>query len=457
MRRIEQKVEDTLARYDMLAGCRRVVVGFSGGADSTMLLHYLRGHFQGEIIAAHVNHRLRGQESQRDEAFAREFCRRQGIALSVRQVNVAMLAKERRQTVEECGRAVRYAFFQSLCGVEGRIATAHTLSDSAETVLFHLARGSGSRGLCGIPPVRGNVIRPLIGLTRGEVEAYCAAHCLPFVQDSTNFSSDYTRNRIRLQVTPQLREINPQAEQAIGRLARQMAEQEAALDFFAGQMLAQARRADGYDLTVLRQFPKAAVLQGVLRLLRERGAGEKITDKKLQLIWDCVQRGVGGVTISGKLAVRIEQGLLLFVSGQRAAPQAAAAFSVPMTLRRWGKEIGTALISRQNCKINENNSRFLFPNGLDYDTIPTDTVLRTRLPGDTFRPVGRGVTKTLKKLLQEAAVPPSRRDSLIVLARGSELLWAEGFGAAEGFSVTERTRRIAEITVKEAGANASGH
>lgn len=457
MSRIEEKLQDTLQRYEMLHDCARIVVGFSGGADSTALLHYLHTHFDGEVVAAHVNHLLRGEESLRDEAFVRDFCQQHGIPLAVRQVDVASLAKERNQTIEECGRSVRYAFFQSLCGGESdRIATAHTLSDSVETVLFHMTRGTGNRGLCGIPPVRDRIIRPLIDITREEVEAYCTAHRLSFVQDSTNFSTDYTRNRIRLSVVPQLREINPAFVQAVGRLSRQMMEQEAALTSFAEQMLREAERDGGYVLAVLQRYPKATVLQGILLLLRQRQVGEKVTDQKLQAVYNCIRTGTGGVTVSGTLEIRAEQGLLLFVNPQTMPIQWEIPFAVPQTVCVCGKQVGIRLISRQNCKINENNSSFLFSNGLDYDTIATNAVFRTRRAGDTFRPRGRGVTKTLKKLLQEAAVPASRRDQLIVLAQGSTLLWAEGFGAAEGFAVTTATQRAVEIIVKEKAADASG-
>lgn len=156
MRRIEQTVADTITEYGMIPPDIRIVVGVSGGADSIALLHYLHTHFPDSVVAAHVNHCLRGAESERDEQFVRSFCASQGIPLFVCREEVAVLAKERKQSIEDCGRAVRYDFFYSLLKSDtDRIATAHTLSDTAETVLFHLARGSGVKGLAGIPPVRG--------------------------------------------------------------------------------------------------------------------------------------------------------------------------------------------------------------------------------------------------------------------------------------------------------------
>ena len=210
MRRIEQTVADTITEYGMVSPDIRIVVGVSGGADSIALLHYLHTHFPDSVVAAHVNHCLRGAESERDEQFVYSFCKERRIPLFVCREEVAVLAKEQKQSIEDCGRAVRYDFFHSLLKSDtDRIATAHTLSDTAETVLFHLARGSGVKGLAGIPPVRGQIIRPLISITREEVEQYCQHYGLSYVEDSTNASLEYTRNRIRHRVIPAMAEVHP--------------------------------------------------------------------------------------------------------------------------------------------------------------------------------------------------------------------------------------------------------
>lgn len=460
MRHIEHKLQETIRQHRMLENCRRIVVGFSGGADSTVLLHYLHNNFEGEVAAVHVNHRLRGAESERDEQFVRDFCKEHGIPLLVKAADVAALAKAQGQTVEECGRNLRYGFFTELLQSDSdRIATAHTLSDSVETVVFHLVRGTGSRGLQGIPAVRGNIIRPLIGITREEVEQYCAVHALPFVQDSTNFSDEYTRNFIRHAIVPQMKVINPSAVQAVERLSRQMAEQEEAVAFLAEQAFAEAKGKNEYVLAVLQKYPKAAVQHGVLMLLRQRGLGEAITDRKMQAVYDCIQTGSGGVTLRYDTEVRAEQGVLLITNPQKAAEQWEIPFAAPLQFIKCDRQVIISDKIHQNCENREKTSKYLFHNVLDYDTIQDTAVFRTRREGDTFRANGRGVTKKLKKLLQEAAVPPSQRDALIVLAVGSRLLWVEGFGAAEETAVTAETARAITITItgKDARENVSGY
>ena len=181
----------------------RVVCALSGGADSMAMLwclHSLQAGLGITVSAAHFNHRLRGAEADRDEAFVRAFCAGRGIALTVGSADVAQYAKDHGQSLEEAARECRYAFLRALpCD---KLATAHTADDNAETVLLHLLRGSGLRGLCGIPPRRGSIVRPLLSVTREQVTAFLRAENIAWVEDSTNAEEFCTRNRLRRRVLP---------------------------------------------------------------------------------------------------------------------------------------------------------------------------------------------------------------------------------------------------------------
>ncbi|MBQ9109096.1 MAG: tRNA lysidine(34) synthetase TilS, partial [Oscillospiraceae bacterium] len=195
----------TIAEFHMLTQGDFVAVGVSGGADSVALLSLLcclRGELDLTLVACHINHNLRGAEAKRDEDFVRRLCDRLGVECRVLSADVAALAREEGRSVEETARQVRYRFFAETAGKRGKIATAHTAADNTETVLLNLARGSGLRGLCGIPPVRGNILRPLIGGTREQTEAWCCQNGLEWVEDSTNAADDYTRNRLRHHAVP---------------------------------------------------------------------------------------------------------------------------------------------------------------------------------------------------------------------------------------------------------------
>ncbi len=190
-----------------------VVVGVSGGADSVCLLHFLstiRGEYDIVLKAVHINHGIRGEEAERDEIFVKSLCEKLCVELFTFHRDVPSLAKEFGLGIEECGRRVRYEAFSSLNA--DKIAVAHTSSDNFETVLFNLIRGTSLTGISGIKPKRDKIIRPLINITRSEVEDYCAENELDYIIDSTNLSTEYTRHKIRHNVIPILKSINPSAE-----------------------------------------------------------------------------------------------------------------------------------------------------------------------------------------------------------------------------------------------------
>ena len=207
-----------LKKYNMLEKGGTVVVGLSGGADSVCLTHALwsiKDELDLTLVAAHVNHGIRGGEAQRDEDFCKAFCEKYGIEFKVLKADIPALSQQQGLGEEECGRKVRYEFFSSLAGENGKIATAHNLNDNAETLLFNLTRGTALKGAGGIPPVRDNIIRPLILTPREEIERYCADNSLSFITDSTNLKNEYTRNKIRNIIIPQLKEINSDAVSAL--------------------------------------------------------------------------------------------------------------------------------------------------------------------------------------------------------------------------------------------------
>lgn len=447
--RIADKIAETLRRYDMQTADTPVVAGFSGGADSMALVHAL--HRSGQrVIAAHVHHGLRGDEADRDEAAVRQFCNAHGIALEVLHADVRARARELGIGVEACGRAVRYDFFAALAARFGaKIATAHTLSDVCETVLLHLARGTGLQGLCGIPPVRGEIIRPLIDVTRAEVEAYCTHYALPFVTDSTNLQTCYARNRVRLQVVPALREVNPAFEEAVQRLTQQCREDAAYLQAQAQAALAAAEINGGYSTEAFVQMPRA-VRARAMQLAIKRVVDFVPSAAQTEQMHHVVEHGSGTVALFGQVRFCVERTLLRILTEQ--PEQIAWEFAV-----NCGKTVlpdGRTIVLEHKILTNSENDinfqKILFHNSLDYGTISHNTTFRNRRAGDFFRPAGRGVTKSLKKLLNEAGIPPSQRDALALLADGSRVLWLEGFGVSQDCCITPKTTELAVIAVHAA-------
>ena len=278
---VETALRQWMERFLPVQRAFGVVVAVSGGADSMTLLHALaalREEKALSLLAAHVHHGLRGEQADADEAFVREQCEAMDVPLAVLHADVAREAL-RGEGIEAAGRRIRYDFFRRLAQQKGYsfIATAHTADDNLETVLLHLTRGSSLHGLCGIPPIDGMLIRPLLSCTRAQIEAYCAAHHLSYVTDATNADVSYSRNRVRALVVPQLRSINPGVVAACDRLTAGLREEDAFLDGLAGEWQARARlSADRYAVHTLLAAPPVLLRRALCRLLREGGAEQVV-------------------------------------------------------------------------------------------------------------------------------------------------------------------------------------
>ncbi|MDR1806286.1 MAG: tRNA lysidine(34) synthetase TilS [Clostridium sp.] len=305
----EESVRACVLRRGLLKAGDRVIVGVSGGADSLCLLYSLFS-LRGELglaglRAAHVNHGLRGAQADGDEELTRRHCAKLGIPLEVLRVNCAAEAKKRKIGVEECGRILRYGFFEEQAN-GAKIALAHTLSDRCETLLFNLARGCSARGLLSIPYSReegtATVIRPLLDTTRAQVEEYCARGGIEYATDASNADTAYSRNRLRAEVMPQLRELNPRYEQAFLRMFNSVENDVEYLENSAEELLCgcvlHGKEPNGIGMVLDARALLAApepILGRALRLLLER-VGAPVTATALERL-----RGVlaGGRTSLG--------------------------------------------------------------------------------------------------------------------------------------------------------------
>lgn len=398
-------------RYELLCDGDSVLVALSGGADSAALLHFLisiKESFHLTICAAHLHHGIRGEEADRDEQFCKILCENYNIQLFTAHRDIPALAALRHQSEELCGREERYAFLEALAGEHhAKIATAHTASDNAETLLMRMTRGSSLRGMAGIPAKRGNIIRPLITCSRAEIEAYCALHQLAFVSDSTNFTDAYTRNRLRHQVIPVLRELNPRLEEAFTRLSEAAGEAAAYLDRQSESLLSAAKTACGYDVKTLLQADHAVLKNALIILLRNYHIAPE--QKQLDLLLSVLQTG-GAVELSKSLTLACGQGQLYAILPSEPV-------SVPFTGAIQFSFREKNITATANNSIKENNS----------------LLFRTRQDGDTFYFPKRNIKKPLGKALRDAGYPAGSRDSVLCLCEGSVVLWCEPLGySAQG-------------------------
>ena len=455
------RVEDFCNREGLLQPGvpQHLAAAVSGGADSMallLLLRQLQPRFGYTLSACHVNHGLRGQRADRDEAFVRAECARLGVPLRV--FHAAELAPPPAHAGEDWARRLRYTAFAQLQG-QGidAIATAHTANDQAETLLLRLARGTGLHGAGGIRPRRGCYLRPLLCLSRAETEAVCRAEGQPWVTDETNDTDAYARNRLRHSALPALESTNAAAVQNLARFCEKAARADAYLAAGAAKLLA-AARLPGAEPTW--QLPP---LQAADPLLLETALHSLVApvrdaeEKYVQLLCAVVRQGSGAVQLTEQVRFCAGNGCLrqemlpqtLPRQPERAPQQVPFLPEKQLEFRLRGGWKGKAelLTADFEKKIQVVHKKDL-KNQADYARITTlyaGLVLRTRQPGDVYRPAGRAVHNRLRKWMNEADIPAQQRDTLPLLAAGSEVLWVCGSGFAEGLAPDETTTLILQM------------
>ena len=427
-----------------------VTVALSGGADSSVLLHLLcaarKDLSLGDICAVHIHHGLRGAAADADEAFCRQLCEKWGVPFSVVRVDVPAAVSETGESVEQAARRLRYEALFSLAG-EGVVATAHTASDNAETVLLHLTRGSGLRGLCGIEPRRDTLVRPLLFATRAEVEAYAEENKIAFVTDETNADVAFSRNRVRAQVMPALKAINPKTETALLRLCETLREDEECLRD-QGQLLLECAAFEElsgvYDREVLKTAPPAILRRALLQMLPTAVNVEKAHLEALsRLVFED-----GAVTVAGDVTVKAEKNTLFLVREEPVPPAFCFPASIGVPFDVAGESYELRLFSAREFEKCRKVYSLLFYSCCGYATIKGVLTVRNRREGDSYRPVGRG-TKTLKKLFNEAELSAAARAKTPLLCDENGIVIAYGFGCDERTKLTDSTETVLVLAKTE--------
>lgn len=415
-----------LSKHDMLKGHKRVLVGFSGGSDSSLLLFLLKNTDGIEAAAAHLNHGIRGEEADRDERFCKEFCLKHNVPFFVQHSNVPKIASESKTTVEEAARNERYSFFDRICREHGYelIATAHNADDNLETVIFNLARGSSLDGLCGIPPARDNIIRPLICLTKAEINAACKDAEIDYVVDSTNLDSEYTRNFIRHQIIPKLKEINDGVVNTVLRTSETLSLVREHLNDLCEKYSFQSGR------DVLGKLDDA-LLSRVIKNEVENNGGSADFNHINTLI-----RAIR----SGKSHIKTSVTGLNIVCDRNQIyidnPYLNVAYEIPL---KTGSNIINDNFAYYVCGENGGNVKdintlknvykFSIQVKLNSAKISNTCIIRNRRSGDTYRYSSQ--THKVKKLLQSLKLPLSYANNLPFIVNDGEILYIPHFKVSD--------------------------
>ncbi|MBQ6929539.1 MAG: tRNA lysidine(34) synthetase TilS, partial [Oscillospiraceae bacterium] len=289
-----------------------VAVGLSGGADSMALFHLLYANKEKldiKLVALHVNHGLR-KESDSEEVFITDYCKKLGVECVVKKLDMGSSAKPQGLSTEMWARKLRYEFFEAEAEKYGaKIATAHSLSDRCETVIFNLCRGTSLKGMCGIPAVRGNIIRPLINCTRTDIETYCTDNNIGYVTDKTNFSEEYSRNKIRLKVVPVLRQINPKTEQLIGDFSQEMEQIYTFLTQLSDTLYRNSISLNGFHLETIQKQDDVVIKFFLRNILDRYGC---LSKENINDILQGIRTGGFSRQLSKDIVCQIKNGYLTF-------------------------------------------------------------------------------------------------------------------------------------------------
>ncbi len=441
-----KKVEKALKQYKMLEGVKEITVALSGGADSVSLLFVMKTlseKYGYSLSAAHFNHGIRGAEADRDAEFCRNFCEESGIRLFEDKGNVPQYAKEMKISEETAARELRYKFLESVSN--GKVATAHTASDNAETVLFNLARGSSASGIKGIPPARGNIIRPLIFCTRADIEKFCADNNLSYVTDSTNLKDDCSRNVIRHRVIPVLKDINSGFEDNCTKLSSTLNEDNDFINLFAEEEYKKRFCGNGIDLENFDKLHKA-VAKRVIIDYYNYCLGEPPDNLHIEAVYDVCTGVLPNINVKKDFYAVRKNG---FLKIQKSLREVNAEFICE--LKNIGIKEYSALKKSEKTNGADKINKLLLNSYIDCDKIVGKLNMIPKNSNDTLKLANSGCTKTLKKLITEKKIPEALRKNLPVFADDSGVVWAYGIGCADRVKIDADTNNVLLFNVKLKG------
>ncbi|MBP9995866.1 MAG: tRNA lysidine(34) synthetase TilS [Lachnospiraceae bacterium] len=454
------KVQQTIEQLHMFEDKDTVVVGVSGGADSVCLLlnllEYQRMHHI-NIEVVHVNHMIR-EDAPLDAEFVRELCNRNNVIFHLYNIDVIKMAKEKHLTVEEAGRNARYAAYREVLGSRcGKIALGHHRDDLAETVMYNICRGSGLHGLVGIMPINNDIVRPLIYVSREEIESYLLNLSQTYCTDSTNLSTEYTRNKMRLKVLPYLeKEIHEGTREHIADMAADICQLEEYLNLQIEDALRDAYISENtYNIEVILKYPRFLRGEIILKAIRNLHNGRKdITRKHVEQILDSLDKnGEKRTILPYNIEVVKSYDSLIFryceaVNATKNCEAIAISLSdiqPEMNIKFDDTDITFRLFDANMCEVISENP---YTKWLDYDKIECQLEVRHRTPGDYLCINEKMQRKSIKEYFIDEKIPAGERAKVALVADGDHIIWVIGHRISEYYKVTRDTKRIVEITLK---------
>lgn len=467
---IEDIIRDTIQKHGLISENSKALAAVSGGADSVCLLFILKSiaeEFKFSLEAVHVNHQLRGTESDEDEKYVRSLCDVLGIKLHVFSLNIKQISQSKRMSLEEAGREARYEVFRQLAKKIGAdvICVAHNRNDQAETVLLNIIRGTGLEGLKGMDYRNGLIVRPLLDIPRTAIEQFCQSKGLKPRVDSSNLDTAYTRNKIRLRLLPFIEDLTGRdAVPAIARMSKLLSSDNEYLKICAEEGFEKLLIEKDPALVKINSVSAAELHQALLsRVIRRciselAGSLKGIEQKHIFEIMDFMQTGQTGSEIHLPHGIRVRKsyGELMFVL-EREYSKFESDLVIPGKTEIYplGLSVEATIINKESeegiagerAKLYYKENKDSRVQYFDYDLLRTGIRIRNRKNGDRITPRGMKGTKKLKDYFIDRKIPRHERNEILLIAKGIEVVWAVGFETNEKYKVMDSTCNILKLQI----------
>ena len=453
------EVEEFCIKKHLISSGDRIVVGVSGGPDSLCLLTLLNQmskRYDFKLFVVHINHSLR-DEADFEEEYVKKYCEKLDIEFFSKKIDILKISKEEKRSTEEVAREKRYEFFYEVLNkVDGnKIAVAHNKNDNAETILLNLLRGCGTEGLNGIVEKNGSIIRPLINISRKEIERFCNENGLTPMIDKSNFENVYTRNKIRNLIIPRLEEINPDIINGLFRFSRIIRDDEEFINDYVELVYSEVAQVDSENIYILKDKFSALKIGLKRRVLRKAICDftGSLKDVSFSTINNAIKefeysKNGSLIKILNNVNVLVEYNKLKFIKNKKEIEDYIYELNVPG--KTYIKELNKWIITevKPSCDVGdiEKNPNIHF---FDIEKTGKKLYVRNRKNGDYFFPTGILGKKKIKDFFSDLKIENSKRYQIPIITNGNEIIWVVGFRSSRKFLKDKSTKEVIIINYGE--------
>lgn len=454
MKATEQKVLRFIIENELNSPGEKVLVALSGGPDSVFLLHFFnkfKNKFKIEIGAAHINHRLRGNDSERDELFCRAICDELSVPFYILRKDIKSYSKKNKISLEVAGRKIRYEFFEKISSENkyDKIVTAHNADDNAETVLLNLIKGTGIKGIAGIPVKRNNIVRPILSLTKKEILDYLNENQFEYRVDESNLSNDFERNFLRNEVIPLIQKnINPAFSNSALNTSLNLQRLNIGLAAIVSGLKSTVKVKFNRSVSIPIDFIKSEnkfIISYTIKELIDENFSVKLESNDLKKIFMLVKKQSGkSEELSENLIALKERNEIRIVKKSALKNSNDIKISTGSGIKIAGKTLSIFEVTRSEVKIGKSkNIEYISADGLS-----SDFIVRTWTEGDKFFPIGMQGSKKISDYLNDIKINSFEKKEQLVLENNGSIVWVIGKRLDDRFKLTPNTKKVLKLCLK---------